>query len=124
MTSKTLKIGDRDVEFRSSAATPRMYRLIFKRDLFVDLKKLAEAAQANASDDEDFAIEDMEMFENVAYVMAKSANPDIPKIDEWLEQFEMFSIYEILPDLLSLWGENMFTLNSPAPSKKKRVTGK
>ena len=50
-------------------------------------------------------IEDLEIFENVSYIMAFHADPTIPKtIDEWLEQFEMFSIYEILPEILELWG--------------------
>ena len=48
-------------------------------------------------------IEDLEIFENVAYIMAFHADPSIPKtIDEWLEQFEMFSIYEVLPEILNL----------------------
>ena len=28
---------------------------------------------------------------------------------EWLEDFEMFSIYEILPEILELWGDNLIT---------------
>ena len=53
-------------------------------------------------------IEDLEIFENVAYVMALHADPNIPEsIDEWLEQFEMFSIYEVLPEILILWGTNL-----------------
>jgi hypothetical protein len=69
-------------------------------------------------------IEDLEIFENVAYIMAFHADPTIPKtIDEWLEQFEMFSIYEILPEILELWGTNLIT---DVQSKKNRakVTGK
>ena len=55
-------------------------------------------------------IEDLEIFENVAYVMALHADPSIPgDINEWLDQFEMFSIYEILPEILELWGSNLFT---------------
>ena len=42
--------------------------------------------------------------------MALHADPTIPgTIDEWLDQFEMFSIYEILPQILELWGNNLFT---------------
>lgn len=43
--------------------------------------------------------------------MALHADPEnTPKtIDEWLDQFEMFSIYEILPQILDLWGSNLFT---------------
>ena len=42
--------------------------------------------------------------------MAWHADPSIPEtIDEWLEDFEMFSIYEILPEILELWGDNLMT---------------
>lgn len=32
-----------------------------------------------------------------------------PTIEEWLDGFEMFSIYEILPEILELWGSNLQT---------------
>ena len=55
-------------------------------------------------------IDDLEIFENVAYIMAYHADPTIPKtIDEWLDEFEMFSIYQILPEILELWGSNLLT---------------
>jgi len=42
--------------------------------------------------------------------MACHADPTVPPtIEEWLDQFEMFSIYEILPQILELWGSNLFT---------------
>ena len=38
------------------------------------------------------------------------ADRSIPEnIDDWLDQFEMFSIYEILPEILELWGTNLET---------------
>ena len=52
----------------------------------------------------------LEMFENIAYIMAKHADPAVPASpDEWLEQFNTFSIYEILPQLIDLWGLNVET---------------
>ena len=55
-------------------------------------------------------IDDLEIFENVAYIMAYHADHSIPDdIDEWFDQFEMFSIYEILPEILTLWGSNLMT---------------
>ena len=30
-------------------------------------------------------------------------------IDDWLDQFDMFSIYEVLPQILELWGDNLAT---------------
>ena len=43
-----------------------------------------------------------------------STAPDSP--EEWLEQFEMFSIYEIMPELIDLWNLNNKTTAKP---KKK-----
>ena len=55
-------------------------------------------------------IESLEVFENIAYIMAKHADAAIPASpDEWLEQFNTFSIYEILPQLIDLWGLNVET---------------
>ena len=49
-------------------------------------------------------------FENVAYIMAYHADNSIPStIEEWLDQFDMFSIYEVLPQILELWGDNVAT---------------
>ena len=47
------------------------------------------------------------MFENIAYTMAKHADPQIPgEVDEWLDGFNTFSIYEVLPQIIELWGIN------------------
>ena len=47
----------------------------------------------------------LEAFENVAYIMAKQADSTIPaNPDDWLDQFEMFDIYNVLPELIELWG--------------------
>lgn len=110
MLTKTVKIGDREVTFRSSAAIPRMYRIKFKRDIFKDLDKLEKSARERDDGKKELEIDDLEIFENVAYIMALHADPTIPKtIEDWLDQFEMFSIYEILPEILELWGSNLFT---------------
>ena len=125
MIEKTVMVGDREVKFRSSASVPRLYRLKFKRDIFRDLSKLEKSFRDKGDEEESgLEIEDLEIFENVAYIMAFHADPTIPgTIDEWLEQFEMFSIYEILPEILELWGTNLIT---DVQSKKNRakVTGK
>ena len=111
MLSKTVTIGDREVTFKSSAAIPRMYRIKFGRDIFKDLTKLEKSYKDKGDGEkQDLEIDDLEIFENVAYIMALHADPTIPKtIDEWLDQFEMFSIYEVLPEILELWGSNLIT---------------
>lgn len=59
----------------------------------------------------------LEMFENIAFIMAKHADPSIPDTpEEWLDNFNTFSIYQILPQLIELWGLNVKT---DVESKKK-----
>ena len=110
MIQKTVKVGDKEVTFRSSATIPRLYRMKFRRDIFKDLSKLEQSYKDKGDGSKELEIEDLEIFENVAYIMAFHADPTIPgTIDEWLDQFEMFSIYEVLPEILELWGSNLFT---------------
>ena len=110
MLQKTVKIGEKEVAFRSSATIPRLYRIKFKRDIFKDLSKLEQSYKGKTSEGGSFEIEDLEIFENVAYIMAFHADHTIPdNIDDWLDQFEMFSIYEVLPEILELWGTNLIT---------------
>lgn len=65
----------------------------------------------NDSENSALDIESLEVFENIAYIMAKHAQPDVvpDSPDEWLESFNTFSIYEILPQLIELWGLNIET---------------
>ena len=110
MLEKTITISGKEVKFRSSATVPRLYRIKFKRDIFKDLAKLEKSYKGKTEEGEELQIEDLEIFENVAYIMAYHADHSIPgTIDEWLDQFEMFSIYEVLPEILELWGTNLIT---------------
>lgn len=110
---KTLVISGIECNFKSSAAIPRMYRLKFGRDIFVDMQRLQkqvelqEKIKKESGEDKEstLPIDSLEMFENIAFLMHKHGDPSQPsEIDEWLEQFETFSIYEILPEILEMWG--------------------
>lgn len=61
------------------------------------------------------------MFENIAYVMAKHADANIPDtLEEWLDGFNTFSIYQVLPQLIELWGLNVQTDVSAKKSSSNR----
>ena len=85
--------------FRSSATIPRLYRAKFKRNIFEDLSKPEK------------------------FYKGKTENGEELQIEDWLDQFDMFSIYEVLPQILELWGENLVT---DVTSKKRlaEVSGK
>lgn len=109
--TKKIEIDGQEVEFRASAAVPRMYRIKFGRDIYKDLRMLEKSVGDNDEDDSGLDMFSLELFEDLAWCMAKHANPkDVPsEPDEWLEQFNTFSIYQILPALIDLWGLNIQT---------------
>lgn len=110
MLKREIEICGKKIPFWSSATVPRLYRAKFKRDIFKDLSKLEKSYKGKTEDGDEFQIDDLEIFENVAYIMAYHADNSIPaSIDEWLDQFDMFSIYEVLPQILELWGDNLAT---------------
>ncbi len=124
MIKREIAICGKNVPFRSSATIPRLYRAKFKRDIFRDLSRLEASYKGKQKEGAEFQIEDLEIFENVAYIMAYHADNSIPStIEDWLDQFDMFSIYEVLPQILELWGENMMT-EVKAKKELAEVSGK
>ena len=114
---KKIEIDGKQVPFKASAAIPRIYRIKFNRDIYKDLRSLEKAVGEGDEQNSNLDLFSLEMFENIAYVMAKHADPNIPNTpEEWLDEFNTFSIYQILPQLIDLWGLNVQT---DAEAKKK-----
>ena len=106
--TKTVEIDGKQVLFKASAAIPSIYRIKFGRDIYKDLAKLEKSVSQNKEGSSEIDIPSLEMFENIAYIMAKHADPSIPDTpEEWLDNFNTFSIYQVLPSLIELWGLNM-----------------
>lgn len=115
--TRNIIIDEKEVAFKASAAIPRIYRLKFGRDIYRDLAALEKNIGENEEGKSNLDLVSLEMFENIAYVMAKHADPAIPNTpEEWLDEFNTFSIYQILPQLIELWGLNVKT---DAEAKKK-----
>ena len=107
---KNITIDGIDVPFKASAAVPRLYRLKFRRDIYQDFAALQKSVGENTEESSALDIESLEVFENIAYIMAKHADSNVPdNPDDFLEQFNPFSIYETLPQLIELWGLNTAT---------------
>lgn len=135
-----LTIDGREVGFRATALTPRLYRYKMGRDIIRDLNQLKaaysnalraqtaskpgedateeeRAAYEQACQEAQLSVMDLQIFEDVAYIMAKQYDASIPATsEEWLDGFPMFSIYEVLPIILSLWSLGQETTSLP---KKK-----
>lgn len=137
---RIIKIDGEEVGFRASALTPRLYRHKIGRDMVQDLNRLRKAygkaveaagltkpgadaksaeveAYEQAVRDAQMDVVDLEIFENAAYIMAKQYDASLPATpEEWLDDFGTFSVYEVLPVILELWGANQYTTANP---KKK-----
>ena len=108
---KVVKIDGKDIKMRASAATPVFYRREFGRDCITDLTPFMSGKE----------MEDYSVFENLAYIMAKRADPEGVPDDpvEWLEQFDSaMAIYNALPEIISLWISSQKTTSR---AKKKSV---
>jgi len=104
---KKIEIDGKQVSFRASAAIPRIYRIKFHRDIYKDLRELEKSVGSADPENSNLDLFSLEMFENIAYVMARHADPSIPDTpEEWLDGFNTFSIYQVLPQIIELWGLN------------------
>ena len=137
---RTILIDGREVRLRASASIPRLYRIKFRRDIIHDMafiskaldkslrarKAAAEPAESKTEAKEetagqavvleasDIPLEALTMFENVAYLMAKHADPTVPSDpEEWLDGFETFSIYQVFPVIQEMWEANLQTKSVP-----------
>ena len=123
--TKKIQIDGKDVVFKASAAIPRIYRLKFHRDIYKDLRDLEKSVGTSSAEESNLDLLSLELFENIAYIMAKHADPttvpDSP--EEWLDEFSTFSIYQVLPQIIELWGLNV---RADVEAKKNfaRVSGK
>ena len=98
---KTITIDGKEITFKTNGATPLRYKAQFGRDYFKEILKMAPIAKANK---EDFDIKDLEaldfeVFYNIAWIMAKTADSSIPEPIAWLEQFDEFPMAEVIPEL-------------------------
>ena len=109
------KYGD-DVVFVNKVVINDMnfedaYRIKFGRDIYKDLRQLEKSVGENDEDNSNLDLFSLEMFEDLAWLMARHADPaNVPDSpEEFLDQFNTFSIYQILPQLIELWGLNVQT---------------
>lgn len=113
---RTLTIAGRSVTLDANAALPRLYRKQIGREIFSDMQQVAEAMRTKLKGGSEIPLEALNVFEDIAYCMAMAADPEnTPDTPEtWLEQFPMFSIYQVFPEIEALWIENLQEINEPA----------
>lgn len=116
MTQKTIvTVGGVEIPMRASALVPRLYRVKFGRDMIRDMNNLEKKMKPTDGGETALDAMDLTVFEDVAYILAKHADPEVPSDpDEWLDSIPgVLSIYEALPQILALWSRNLKTTSKP-----------
>lgn len=104
---KMIKVGEREILFRATGATPLKYRNAFPgKDIFRDLMSMENVRDGNMED------LDMGTFERIAYVMGDGYRDHIP-FEDWLDGFELMDIMNALPEIMQVWEENTGTQSEP-----------
>lgn len=128
MIEKEITIEGKPAKLRASGLIPILYRAWFGRDLIRDMRKISKAYNeylhmpADATEEEkeiaQYNTIDTQLFADVAWTMLKHAGEDVGNSSqEWLETLDgIFTLYEILPDVLELWSQNNKT--TAVPRKK------
>lgn len=112
---KILTIDGRQVKFKSTGAFLLRYKAQFGRDALQDIFKLQGAVDAEGHITDASAL-DLEVIYDLVWVLAKTADSNIPPPMDWLDEFSEFPLMEIVPEII----EMIFScLSSTVPFKKK-----
>lgn len=109
---KVLNIGGKEVKMKSTAGTMMRYRNNFNRDFIKDLVSLQGKLTDKIEKGQEFEALDLDIFEKIAWCMAKTSDDNIPDIEHWLDGFETFDIMQVLPEIMNLLVANMEQINS------------
>lgn len=113
---KILTIDGRQVKFKSTGAFLLKYKMQFGRDAIQDIFKLQNAIDTKTNEIKNLEVLDLEVFYNLIWTLAKTADPSLPPPVEWLDSFSEFPLIEIIPEVMDM----IFScLQSTATSKKK-----
>lgn len=119
---KMIKVGDKELKLKSSAAIPRIYRLVYGRDIFADFQMLFE----NIVDGDEVKLyelppETLTVIENILHLMNRYADDTQPdSVEDWLDQFETLDLLPVIPEIVTMWKfENLTTSKSKKNTEKQ-----
>lgn len=136
---KTIEIEGKLIVFKASAFSPIQYNTIFPgHDFMKDMSVLETAAESMEKDENGDTVisvstlpmEVYEYFVKIAYLFAYQGLAPTPRVTqeqiefrekypdpwEWIDTFDTFSIYQILPEIMEIWNIN----EKQAAKAKKR----
>lgn len=106
---KTIVIDGKEVKFKSTGAIPKRYKAQFGRDFFADLFSMESVIKKKNVTADDIRKINFDVFYDMAWTLAKTADHAIPDPLTWLDTFESFPIIEIMPELQEMLAATIAT---------------
>lgn len=106
---KEIRIGTHNVTLKATGNTPRLYRNFFGKDLLVSINELGKHIKGDTITPG----ANLEICENLAYVMAYQHDNTIGTIEQWLDQFGSQDIYNAMGAIFLVWAESQRTTSVP-----------
>lgn len=106
---KVVTIENKKIPMRSSGLTGRLYAREFHKDFLSSITSLSKLDSGEQVD--------TEVINELAWILAKTANPKIKDYEDWLSTFETpLSIMQAMPQIMEL----IFTSSSSFVAQKKK----
>lgn len=109
---KTIEFSGQSVRFKSTMKTMLIYKRQTSREYLHDVQKLGNLIatdphgkpvyDANGKPVYDLRALDTEMLCTVAWALAKTADDDIPPMEDWVDQFDEFPLLTIISELIPM----------------------
>ncbi|MDD9149260.1 hypothetical protein OYT88_11915 [Sporolactobacillus sp. CQH2019] len=99
---KAITIDGKSVRLKTSGAFPMRFQTQFHKDYFKELLKIAPLGKLGKKkqfDLSDLEKIDFDLFYDIIWTMAKTADPSIPEPLTWLDGFEEFPIIDIISEI-------------------------
>lgn len=112
---KTIIIDGRQVTFKSSGALPKRYKMQFGRDYFSDMLAMKSMSEEIVDGNGEMQSVNFDLFYDIAWTLAKTADNSIPDPVSWLDEFDVFPIADILPQI-----QELITVSISSNNAKKK----
>ncbi len=112
MSFKVIMIEGKPIPFKCDGSTAVKYSRYFNRNIFSDFMELSRSQER---------IVDSNAVENIAWIMAKTADSNVPDFEEWLSQFSSpMVLYHKAKEILGTFDESFKTTKVPKKKSKKK----
>lgn len=122
---KTIRISNKDVKFKCTGGFLIKFRELTGKDPIKSitsmeniLSNLREKNKKNFSIN-DFELEQLMVFYEIIWVLAKTADKEIGDLFDWIDSFDEFPLVDIIIELLELIQQAFKTNLTLKESKKK-----